>query len=173
MTSGNTPSTTRNSLESALREQATRTVLFHSAVAGRLGITPTDLSCLNVLSMDGVQTPGRLAERLGITRGGAITAMIDRLEQAGFVRRNVDPKDRRRALVSLVTDRTAGQVTLLFSELGRAIGEQLAGYDDELALLAGFVTATNEALIRATEGLRRTETGGKASEQAAVDRELD
>ncbi|HEY5854531.1 MAG TPA: MarR family transcriptional regulator [Aldersonia sp.] len=54
-----------------------------------------------MLSLDGSQTPGRLAERIGITRGGAVTAMIDRLERAGFVRRRRDTGDRRRVLVEL------------------------------------------------------------------------
>ncbi|HEX5938372.1 MAG TPA: MarR family transcriptional regulator [Actinomycetota bacterium] len=48
-------------------------------------------------------TAGRLAEESRLTTG-AITAVIDRLERAGHVRRLPDPADRRRVLVE-TTDR--------------------------------------------------------------------
>ncbi|MBF6328335.1 MarR family transcriptional regulator [Nocardia transvalensis] len=154
MTSGKARNETLNSLQLALREQATRTVLFHSAVASRLGLTVTDLSCLNLLSMDGPQTPGQLARRIGITRGGAVTAMVDRLEKAGYVRRDRDPADRRRVLIAL-TDTVVQRVTPLFADLGRAIAEQLADYHDhDLTALLGFVTDTTDALTRTTRDLR-------------------
>ena len=41
---------------------------------------------------------GRLAELTGLTTG-AVTAIIDRLEEAGYLRRTDDPKDRRRTIV--------------------------------------------------------------------------
>ncbi|WP_280419535.1 MarR family winged helix-turn-helix transcriptional regulator [Nocardia carnea] len=154
MTSGKPRSETLNSLQLALRLQATRTVLFHSAVAHRAGIAVTDLSCLNLLSMDGPQTPGELAQHVGITRGGAVTAMIDRLERSGYVARRRDPDDRRRVLVE-ITAKAAQQVSPLFAGLGRAIEEQLEGRDAEsLAVLLDFVTTSTDALTRATDSLR-------------------
>ncbi|GIP31715.1 hypothetical protein J2TS4_09250 [Paenibacillus sp. J2TS4] len=42
-------------------------------------------------------TAGDLAEESNLTIG-AITGVIDRLEQAGFARRVKDPNDRRRSL---------------------------------------------------------------------------
>ncbi|MEV3965688.1 MarR family transcriptional regulator [Nocardia sp. NPDC050193] len=154
MTSGKTRRETLNSLQLALRWQTTRTVLFHSAVANRLGIAITDLSCLNLLSMDGPRTPGQLAQDIGITRGGAVTAMIDRLERAGYVARERDPADRRRVLV-VITGKAAQQVSPLFAGLGRAIGEELVGRDPEsLADLLDFVTASTDALTHATDSLR-------------------
>ncbi|GAB4585890.1 MarR family winged helix-turn-helix transcriptional regulator [Nocardia sp. IFM 10818] len=129
-------------------------MVFHSAVAARLGMTVTDLSCLNLVSLEGPQTPGQLAERIGITRGGAVTAMIDRLERAGYLRREPDPADRRRVLIGLNdTARTA--VSPLFATLGAAIGADLEDYDDgELDLLLTFVAATNDRVADATDTLR-------------------
>ena len=46
-------------------------------------------------------TVGRIGELTGLTTG-ATTRLVDRLEQAGFVRRVADPADRRRV------DRRAG-----------------------------------------------------------------
>ncbi|MFE7190554.1 MarR family winged helix-turn-helix transcriptional regulator [Kitasatospora sp. NPDC057541] len=43
-------------------------------------------------------TPGRLGEELGLS-SGAVTAVLDRLERAGHVRRTRDAADRRLVLV--------------------------------------------------------------------------
>ncbi|MEV6320516.1 MarR family transcriptional regulator [Nocardia sp. NPDC051787] len=157
MTSGKTRNAALTSLQNQLRVQATRTVMFHSAVAARLGITLTDLSCLNVLGIDGPQTPGSLAARLGITRGGAVTALIDRLERAGYVRRERDPHDRRRVLVAL--DEASAAAAALFSGLGAAIGAHLDGYDTaEIELLARFVAEINARVDEAAGQLRSGQT---------------
>ncbi|MFE7798540.1 MarR family winged helix-turn-helix transcriptional regulator [Nocardia sp. NPDC057440] len=154
MGSGKTRSETLNSLHAELRTQATRTVIFHSAVAARLGITVTDLSCLNLLSAAGPQTPGQLAELIGITRGGAVTTMIDRLERAGFVRRGRDPLDRRRVLVEPIST-VADAVAPLFAGLAAAVGEHLAGYSDrDLEVLLRFVGTLNRRVAVATDELR-------------------
>lgn len=136
-------------LREELRVQATRTVVFHSAVAARLGITITDLSCLNLLRMRGPLTPGELADLLGIARGGAITTVVDRLERAGYVRRNRDARDRRRVRVEPVAVRAEVAVAPLYGEL-TALGDSLPDDDETLAALVGFVRDYNAALARAT-----------------------
>ena len=142
-----TRSDTARALRDALRAQATRTVVFHSAVAARLGITVTDLSALNMLSMAGPLTPGQLADRLGITRGGAVTTVVDRLEKAGYVRRSRDEEDRRRVRVELVAVRADVAVAPLFG----AIGQSLPDDEETLATLLAFVQKLNGALERGTE----------------------
>jgi DNA-binding MarR family transcriptional regulator len=74
-----------------------------AAVAELLGVNRTDVICLDILARLGTVTAGRLAEESRLTTG-AITAVLDRLEQAGYVRRVADPTDRRRVLVD-TTDR--------------------------------------------------------------------
>ena len=71
---------------------------FHDAVASYLGINRTDLRCLDILDLAGRQTAGDLAAAMGMSTG-AVTAMLDRLEKTGYVRRLRDPGDRRRVLV--------------------------------------------------------------------------
>ena len=73
---------------------------FDQAVADALGLNRTDMRCLDVLDREGPVTAGRLASATGLTTG-AITTAIDRLEQAGFARRRLDPTDRRRVLVEV------------------------------------------------------------------------
>jgi DNA-binding MarR family transcriptional regulator len=68
-----------------------------------LGIHRTDTRLLDVLQMAGGMSAGELA-KAGHLSPGAVTAALDRLERAGYVRRVRDEGDRRRVLVE-ITDR--------------------------------------------------------------------
>jgi DNA-binding MarR family transcriptional regulator len=72
------------------------------AAAEFLGIHRTDTRLLDVLQMKGRMSAGELA-KAGQLSPGAVTAALDRLERAGYVRRVRDEQDRRRVLVE-VTD---------------------------------------------------------------------
>lgn len=135
-------STPRVDVTGALQALIAGSVATHEAVADRLGINPTDLRCLGLATSEPGLTPTRLAELAGLTTG-AITGVLDRLERAGFVRREADPDDRRRLRVQLVADRL-GEVTAYYRPLiGRAAAlshdwepatrTQLAAYLETLA----------------------------------------
>jgi DNA-binding MarR family transcriptional regulator len=62
-----------------MRIYMARAVVFQDAVAKSVGLNSTDLQCANLLLLHGSATPGELAERSGLTAGGAVTAVIDRL----------------------------------------------------------------------------------------------
>jgi DNA-binding MarR family transcriptional regulator len=81
-------------LEETLRKVGAQSVLLSDTVAKIVGLNSTDLECLDLLEMAGPITAGRLAEHAGLTTG-AMTAVIDRLERAGFARRLRDAEDRR------------------------------------------------------------------------------
>ena len=84
----------------AMQEFMARAVLFQDAVARSVGLNGTDLQAVGLLLSSGPATPGELAARTGLTAGGAVTAMIDRLERIGYVRRARDETDRRRVIVT-------------------------------------------------------------------------
>ena len=73
-------------LEHAVRRSSALGVIFGQTVASRVGISSSDLECLDFLNLEGRVTAGRLAEVTGLTTG-AITGVVDRLEKAGLVRR--------------------------------------------------------------------------------------
>src|SRR3970040_2178274 len=81
-------------LDETLRKVGVQSVLLSDTVRGLVGLNSTDLECLDLLDMAGATTAGRLAQHAGLTTG-AMTAVIDRLERAGVVRRLRDPEDRR------------------------------------------------------------------------------
>src|SRR5712672_4709458 len=93
-------------LEHAVRRSSAQGVIFGQTVASRVGISSSDLECLDFLNLEGRVTAGRLAEVTGLTTG-AITGVVDRLEKAGFVRRERDDNDRRKVFIATVPENLA------------------------------------------------------------------
>jgi len=73
---------------------------FDEVACQKLGVNRTDMRCLNIVDNQGPVTAGRLAELSGLTTA-AVTAVLDRLERAGYARRVRDEKDRRQVIVEL------------------------------------------------------------------------
>jgi DNA-binding MarR family transcriptional regulator len=128
-----------------MRDFMAHAVLFQDAVARSAGLNGTDLQAVGLLVAGGPATPGELAARTGLTAGGAITAVVDRLERAGFVTRSRDPQDRRRVLVSAVPDAIAEAVGPAYAGVTQRWGEVLAALSDEQLEFA------NDLLARAAE----------------------
>lgn len=122
-----------------------RAVLFQDAVARFGGINGTDMQAVGLLMSEGPATPGELAERTGLTAGGSITAVIDRLERAGYVRRDRDQVDRRRVIVSANVDVVLARVGPIYGHVGERWSTYLATLTDEQ------IDVINEALTTATE----------------------
>src|SRR5437773_12416331 len=76
------------------RRHSTAAVLYHHAIAERLGIGPTDHKCLDLLREHGAMASSDLVAITGLT-SGAITGVVVRLEKAGFVRREADRQGPR------------------------------------------------------------------------------
>ncbi|WFE26039.1 MarR family transcriptional regulator [Solwaraspora sp. WMMD791] len=88
------------------REMSRLSMVFRYAIAERLGLTVSDLECLDHLADTGPATAGQIAERTNLTTG-AVTSMLRRLQQAGYVSAERDPTDRRRVIVTLRPERVA------------------------------------------------------------------
>lgn len=119
-------------------------VLFNQAVADRLGMHPTDVQCLNLLTLEAEpRTTGQIAELTGLTSGSA-TRLVDRFERGGYVRRERDTHDRRKVLVHLVDDKVA-EFGRLWAELSEGWDAVFDGYTEkELALLVRHMRRTIE-----------------------------
>jgi DNA-binding MarR family transcriptional regulator len=140
-------------LDRELRNLVSRSVLFHQAVADRLGMSVLDLNCLGALVERGPMSAGRLSEENGVTTG-AITGVIDRLEAAGFVRRDKDPKDRRRVIVTPLPNVEA-QIFPLFEGIGSAIGQLCEKYgEEELGTVVEFIRGAAPITQEETAKLR-------------------
>jgi DNA-binding MarR family transcriptional regulator len=136
------------------RELSAATVMFHQAVADRLGMNITDHKCADILSRSGPVTAGELARRTGLTTG-AITGVIDRLERAGFVRRGEDPRDRRRVIIEPNVEQIEGVIGPLFESMAQAAAALCARYSTaELALIRDFTAKAHQMAYEEARKLR-------------------
>lgn len=97
---------------------------MHLEMSERLGLSAGELLALAHLSVDGPLGPTELTHRLHMTTG-AMTAMLDRLAERGFIVREPHATDRRRIMVRLTTE-------------GRdRIFDQVHGMADEVVTISG------------------------------------
>jgi DNA-binding MarR family transcriptional regulator len=135
--------------------------LFAAEFGDRNGLHPTDVRALIQLleagRADTTATPGWLGRQLGVN-SASTTALIDRLERLGLVRRERDTRDRRRVLVTVTDQATA----LGWSFFGTLINEMVAAmrsFDEkDLATVRRFLLAMRDV----TAAGRRTQRDGAA-----------
>jgi DNA-binding MarR family transcriptional regulator len=127
-------------LNRLMRDFSAENVLLHQAIAEGLGLNATDHKCLAFLLDAGEPiTAGALAELTGLTTG-AVTGIIDRLEKAGFVRRQREENDRRRVLIELDLRKVRREVFPIFDKLSRRMNALAATYSKrDLAIIMDFM----------------------------------
>jgi DNA-binding MarR family transcriptional regulator len=147
---------TIQAISEKFREMSTETIMFHQAVADELGLHITDHKCLDLVHRFGAMPAGRLAELTGLTTG-AVTGIIDRLEEAGYVRRANDPKDRRRTIVEPTRNKKLERkIEAIFMPLHERMHKLLSSYSDsELAFLLDATTEFIEQTHEESKKLRR------------------
>jgi DNA-binding MarR family transcriptional regulator len=139
-------------LAMAGRASSVATVMFHTAVAARQGLSASEEKALDLLERSGPLTAGELARQSGLAPA-SVTGLINRLEQKGFARRIQNPSDRRSILVEVDVERMYARVAPLFANWVRSLEELYAGYSDEqLEVILHFLT---EAARRQQEATTR------------------
>ncbi|HUY60175.1 MAG TPA: MarR family transcriptional regulator [Solirubrobacteraceae bacterium] len=127
---------------------------FDNVAAEWLGVGDTDLRCLNIIENARGITAGELASRSGLT-AGAVTGVIDRLENHGYARRLPDPADRRRVRIEVTqafyraAERIWGPMA---ADWHAALSEQFTS--DELQLVIAFLRSSSELGRRHLDRLR-------------------
>jgi DNA-binding MarR family transcriptional regulator len=141
-------------LIAAYRANTSQESAFDALAAEKLGLSPTDLRCLDLVQASGGMTAGELATASGLTTG-AVTAVIDRLERAGFVKRLRDDSDRRKVNVE-VTPRhydEAGKVWgPLMGDWQKTLDSQFTAA--ELKVITEFLEAATKLGERHAERIR-------------------
>lgn len=99
-----------------------------------VGINPPELVALAHLDRDGSVGPSELARRLQLTTG-AVTALVDRLEESGHLERAAHPTDRRRVLLR----RTA--------KAEREVAEEVSPMVREILELAESLSADERQVV--------------------------
>lgn len=139
-----------------LRRMGIATVMYHQVMAEQLGLNVTDSRAFSILQETGPIPAGRLAGLTGLSTG-AVTTIIDRLEEAGYVCRESDPADRRRVIVAPVEnperDRRIKEVV---GRMMRPLAESMEKYSDaELELILDFLNTGIEFLREQTVRIRK------------------
>ncbi|MGC7103127.1 MarR family transcriptional regulator [Amycolatopsis lurida] len=110
------------------QRMAARSLRYNESIARKLGVTPTDVKGLGLL-VQRPHTPRELADELELT-ASAVTAVVDRLEHAGFARRERSSTDRRQVTVHAVAEQTQRAVALHIS-LYERLAEVVSSYDEQ------------------------------------------
>lgn len=100
---------------------------------------PTDFACIGLLARNAEPlSPKDIINQLDLT-SGSVTALLDRLERAGYITRMANPDDRRSLLVML--NRTAAQEPLQsYQKLEQSYRDATAGFSpQELSKIAEFL----------------------------------
>lgn len=123
------------------REYSSAAVMFHHAVAGRFGLSVTDLKTLDILQRLGPLTAGEIAGHTSLA-SASVTSLIDRLEKKRLVRRARDPVDRRRVVVGL-TPNLEKSIAPLFESLSRRMLARFQKYPgDQIAIIHEFLISS-------------------------------
>ena len=115
------------------------------------GLNRTDVRAL-VAIMDAARrgealTAGRLGEAVDL-RSASVTALVDRLEKVGHVRRVRDPEDRRRVALEMSESAMAAGAEH-FGGLARDLAAAMEGYtDDELAVVRRWLEDMTAVITR-------------------------
>jgi len=129
--------------------------IFNARAAEKVGLGPTDLQMVHILQLQGPSTPSRLGAATGLSSGG-VTVALDRLEKAGYIRRQPNPADRRSLLVALAPTAVV-KLKKLFE------GVQARGR----RLLATLPERDLEVVLRFFEAMNAEQIGGDAQSGAA------
>ena len=138
-------------LQADVAETVADGVALQEALADRLGLTISDLRAITLLMRKGTVSTSELADAAGLTSGAA-TRMVDRLENANWVERFMDARDRRRVLVVMKKTRR--------SEIGELYAEMSHSW---MSALADKSEAELETVLEIFDRMR-----GVARDQAAA-----
>ncbi|TJZ77084.1 MarR family transcriptional regulator [Rhodococcus oryzae] len=131
------------------RRYLSSVVLHAQAGAKAVDLGATDLYALNILELNGAMTPGELGARTGLTTGPT-TRLIDRLEQAGYVRRAADPGDRRKVIVEPID--SPADLDKVLTPARRRIGDIIASYTpQQRELLFDYFARASEAFQQSVD----------------------
>jgi DNA-binding MarR family transcriptional regulator len=137
-----------------LSEQYAYTSLqMHETVARRAGLSGTDHKYIGFLLQKGPMTAGELATLTGLTTG-AVTGLIDRLEQKKFVKRQFAEDDRRKVIIVPNTKKIMALLVPLYKEFRTRSEKLIASFSDkELKTMETYFSKAIEIMSETTNKL--------------------
>lgn len=149
-----------NRLNSALLESLThrlqrygmRSVLFQQNMAQKIGVSHTDLKSAEILNETGPITAGELSKITGLSTG-SVTALINRLEKSGYVKRERDQLDGRKVMIMPIPERQE-QIKSHYQSLSMATKDLCSAYNEqEIILINQFVEEITKIMDKENDKL--------------------
>jgi DNA-binding MarR family transcriptional regulator len=96
------------------------------------------------MQLEGCNRPKDLARCCGLTTGG-MTVVLDRLEKAGYIKREPNPDDRRSLLIRGIPAKTR-KLEAIYRSKGELLAGVVSRYNEgELELILDFFTRCNRS----------------------------
>ena len=136
-----------------IRRMGAQSVMKSHVIAERFGLHTTDLECLDLIYLHGRASAGELAQATGLT-SGAMTALIDRLEAAGYVVREGDPADRRRRYVRIRPE-AIKPIQAVYEPMQAEMFKLWSSFSArELRVIAEFLSRSTDLSVASVEKIR-------------------
>lgn len=123
--------------------------LRQAYAAKKLGLHSTDLACIGYLLQEETPVaPKRIIQHLGVS-SSAGTALLDRLENAGYIARLPNPEDRRGLLIALDHQAAAAPIAFyrtLHEKVAAAIAARSVAQRRVIADFLAEISSSTDAL---------------------------
>ncbi|MFE4143547.1 MarR family winged helix-turn-helix transcriptional regulator [Peribacillus sp. YIM B13472] len=140
------------SLTHSLQRYGMRSVLFQQNMAQKIGVSHTDLKSAEILNETGQITAGELSKITGLSTG-SVTALINRLERSGYVKRERDKLDGRRVMIAPIPERQE-QIKSHYQSLSVATKKLCSAYNEqELILINKFIEGITKIMDKENDKL--------------------
>lgn len=143
-----------DSFKAASRSYSDTSIRMHEAIARKAGLSGTDHKYLGLLMDKGPMTAGELSLLTGLT-GGAVTGLIDRLENKKLARREFDAEDRRKVYIVADSVNALKLLTPLFKDLQHRTEKLLMTFSElELEIIQRYMKEATEVMNVSLENLK-------------------
>lgn len=137
-----------------VRQQGAQSVMTSQIVATRFGLHTTDLECLDLIYLRKLVSAGELATATGLTTG-AMTTLLDRLENAGYAERVRDTEDRRRVYVR-INPEAIEPIKAVYMPIQKKMFALWSSYSDrELEVIADFLARSRALAVACATEIQR------------------
>jgi DNA-binding MarR family transcriptional regulator len=127
------------------RSQQNWSDAFDEIASEILGLNRTDMRVIDIVTRKGRASAGEVAKEAALTTGG-VTAVVDRLEKVGYLKRVRDPDDRRRVWLEATPElyEKSWEIWGPMSDLWQSRAKKLSR--EQLEFILWFLAEGNEMM---------------------------
>lgn len=140
---------------STSRAYSDASIWMHEAIARKAGLSGTDHKYLGLILQKKELTAGDLAKFTGLTTG-AVTGLVDRLEDKQLVKRQFTKKDRRKVIIVAMEENIMQLMEPLFADLQAKTLQLLRSFsEDELHIIERYFREATQIMQETADQLNQ------------------